>query len=315
MERNKIISPNTTFTFNVEEKGQTRLDTFIAQKFPNYSRTYFKKLIEEERVSLNGAVVTKSGYSIKPGDEVIITFPPAPEIKDIKVIEKDLGVEVLYEHPDFLIISKPAGLMVHKSESQSSAITLVDWLINKFNEISEVGMPERPGIVHRLDMMTSGIMVIPRNNYSLMTFGNMFKERLIQKTYLAVVKGHPDQTGKIDYAIMRHPVHRAKMTHVKKAVKQIGIRNALTYYKVLEYYKDSSLVEVKPVTGRTHQIRVHFTSINHPLIGDDVYGQTSELINRQALHAYSLAFEYEGKSYNFTCEIPEDFKKLIEKSS
>ena len=136
----------------------------------------------------------------------------------------------------------------------------------------------------------------------------MFRNRQIQKTYLALVKGHPDKKGTIDLPISRHPTQKIKMSHLSPAGKA-----AVSNYKVLEYFNDCTLVEVKPITGRTHQIRVHFAAIGHPLVGDDTYGKKSKLINRQALHAYSLEFDYQDKRFSFSQELPEDFKDAVEK--
>ena len=178
-----------------------------------------------------------------------------------------------------------------------------------FKEISKVGESERPGIVHRLDKNTSGIMIIPRKDYVHAIFSEMFKDRKIKKTYLAIVEGHPDPKGTIDLPISRHPTEKIKMSHLNPAGK-----DSTTNYSVLEYFEKCSLVELKPTTGRTHQIRVHMAAIGHPLLGDSTYGKESYMIGRHALHANKLEFEYNKELFSFSCdEQPEDFKNALEK--
>lgn len=311
----KTIAPESVFSFLVlPEDNNIRLDVFAAKQFKNYSRSYFQKIINENGILINGININKSSWIIKENDQLIVTFPKMPEKPDLKVIDKDLGIELLFEHSDFLIVYKPAGVLVHKANSNSAQVSLVDWLLLKFNEISNVGLPERPGIVHRLDLLTSGILIVTRNNFAHMTFSDMFKNRQIKKTYLAIVEGHPETSGSIDYSITRH-ASGTKMATLKNSRNFRNARESLTHYKTLKYFKDSSLVEVSPVTGRTHQIRVHFSAIGHSLIGDVVYGKKSKLIDRQALHAYSLEFEYEGQKYKFEKEMPEDMKLLVENLS
>jgi 23S rRNA pseudouridine1911/1915/1917 synthase len=203
---------------------------------------------------------------------------------------------------------------VHPAKIDSQYITLVDWLVKTFKELSDVGHSDRPGIVHRLDRDTSGIMIVARNNCAHAQISDLFKNRKIQKTYHAVVHGHPEKEGIIDLPITRHPVNRnTMMCTIQKDNKKA--RSALTQYKVLEYFESCSLVEVKPTTGRTHQIRVHFSTIGHPLIGDAVYSKASKKIKRHALHATSLTFTFNGKQHSFNCEAPNDFNLLLKKIS
>lgn len=303
-----LIKPNTTFAVTAEAIIQPeRLDLFLMRQLPAYSRNFFQKLIDAAQVSVNGKIVTKSSSLIKTGDNLTVHFPAVRALEARKELSKDLKVEVLFEHEHFLIVSKPADLIVHPPSNRHDGVTLVDWLITYFHELKDVGSSERPGIVHRLDKDTSGILIIPRTNYALAIFGDIFKDRRINKTYLAVVKGHPPLSGTIDFAIDRHPVERTKMTH-----ESYRGRQALTHFKTLEYFDDAALVEVHPITGRTHQIRVHLAGLGYPIIGDAVYGSKSKLINRQALHAHHIAFTFEDHDYSFSKEIPDDFQKLIE---
>lgn len=309
------MQSNHTFSVPSSEANQ-RIDLFLVKKFPSYSRTYFQKLVFDGHVVANGSVVQKPSFVLKGDEEIIVTIPPLPPLGVPKPFEGDLGVRILFEHPQFFIIYKPAGLMVHAPLPEANAITLVDWLLKKFQELASVGMPDRPGIVHRLDKDTSGLMVIPRNNFAHTVFGDLFKSRYMQKTYLAVVRGQPADEGVISFPIARHPTMKNRMTHVDQAMAEkwrISGRNSTTYYRVLERFDDAALVEVKPVTGRTHQIRVHFAAISHPLIGDAVYGAQSKLISRQALHATALAFAFENEPFSFTEPAPADFQELLEK--
>lgn len=312
----RSISENIAITVDDAQSGQ-RLDVLVAEQLPTYSRSFFKRLISEGYISVNGDQISKSGHSLRLGDKVMVSFPEPVQPADIKELGYDLGVKVVYEHQDFLIITKPAGLVVHAPHEGYEDVTLVDWIKYNYKDIASVGVSGRAGIVHRLDMHTSGLMVIPRNNLSHAVFTQMFKDRTIKKTYLAVVKGHPEKTGVVDYHIVRHPTHRNKMTYVcgheltKSWAKRA--RASQTSYEVKEYFEEFSLVEAKPVTGRTHQIRVHLASIGHVLIGDVVYGRKSDLIDRQALHALKLEFEYDGKQYSFEGPLPDDFRQLIDK--
>ena len=180
-----------------------------------------------------------------------------------------------------------------------------------FAIFNHVGTVDRPGIVHRLDRDTSGLMIIPRTNEAHASMTDMFKDRKIQKTYLAIVMGHPPESGTIDLYVGRHPSMRNKMHHFTALTKQASSRTALTHYEVIQYYDDFSLVKVKPVTGRTHQIRVHFAAIGHPLLADPLYGRKSKLSKRHALHAHQLEFEYKSKSYCFTSQLDSKLQNIL----
>lgn len=297
---------NHVFSVPVDEAGY-RLDQFLVKSLPQYSRTFFQQLIDNGLVAINGTTQTKAGYKVSAGQQITIAMPPPHPIRELAQAEIDaLGIEIVAEHPDFLIIYKPAGVLVHVPHPSSPTVTLVDWIEYYHKDIARVGMLDRPGIVHRLDKDTSGLLIIARTNYAHQQFTRLFKERAIHKTYYALVAGHPPREGSITFAIDRHPVHRHKMTHVSA----YG-RPAHTDYRVVEYFKDATYLQVHPITGRTHQIRVHCAAIGHPIIGDPLYGKQSSLIKRQALHAYQVAFEYDGTSYTFTKEIPADFAHAL----
>lgn len=307
MSSQKPVTPGSTFSFTVEQDN-IRLDVFIADQFPGYSRNSFKTMIENNAVLVNEKVPHKAGVKLQKGDQVIVNFPAAKAVKEYDQKDlKALGIEVVFQHDDFLVINKPAGVMVHPPSEYSEELCVTDWLLGSFKDIHYVGYTDRPGIVHRIDKDTSGLLLIALTNEAHMLLSDLFRKRVIAKTYLALVKGHPEKEGVIDFPIGRHHTMRKRMAHVPSG------RASETRYKVLEYFEEAALVEVKPVTGRTHQIRVHFTHKGHPLIGDFLYGEESKLIKRQALHAHKLAFEYKGKQYCFEQEAPQDFQKLVEK--
>jgi 23S rRNA pseudouridine1911/1915/1917 synthase len=280
-----------------------RLDSFLSMHLATHSRTYFQKLIQEGQVQVNGITTTKPGHHLTNTDTIQVTVPVL-DLGKPKDLDPNLKIRIVFEHEHFLIIEKPAFLSVHAPHPTSQEASLIDWILANYNEIKGVGSADRPGIVHRLDKNTSGLLIIARSNYAHLKFGAMFHDRTIKKSYLALVHGHPDRVGSIDFSINRDPVQKTKMTH------QAGGRTALTHYNVREYFEKHTLLEAHPVTGRTHQIRVHVAAIGYPIVGDATYGTASSEINRQALHAYKLSFIFDNQEYNFTCEPPEDFQKL-----
>ncbi|MGB8467450.1 MAG: RluA family pseudouridine synthase [Candidatus Babeliales bacterium] len=296
-----IVSPDTP---------PMRLDLFLTNQLNPYSRTFIQKLIKEKQVLVNGAPAKSSGV-VEPGAQVTVTIAPEKALYDAEFSPeqmstlKQLGVGIVHIEDDFLVINKPAGLMSHKPSPYCTTLTLIDWLAAYSQELLAVGHPERPGIVHRLDKDTSGLMLIARNNFAHHHLSNLFKSREIKKTYIAVVQGHPEATGTIDAAIGRNPIKRNQMT-----VNGLKARVAQTLYKIVTYYDTYSVVEAYPQTGRTHQIRVHFSSIGHPIIGDPVYGTQSNTIARHALHASALSFTFNGRHYHFTCPLPADMAQL-----
>lgn len=310
-----LIKPNSTFSFTVSrDETKTRLDTFISKQFPLYSRSYFQRLIEDGLVTINDKQLRKTSIALKEHDVISVTFPAEKTIDRSAISAIAHGVEIVHEETHFLVLYKPAGLNVHPPHVASTEASLVDYLLANYEEIKLVGYIDRPGIVHRLDKDTSGLIIIARTNHAHTVFGEKFHNRTIHKTYLAVVQGHPEPEGTIDLAIGRDPHVPVRMRAFEAHLIPDGsttIRSAVSHYKVLEYFEDCALVEIKPVTGRTHQIRVHMAAIGHPIVGDAVYGKKSKLIGRQALHAYELAFEFDGKSHLFQKEMPADMQALI----
>lgn len=308
MEYSNAITPDTTVFKMVEPEFEgKRIDQFLAAAFPGYSRSFFQKSIDAGHIHINGVPASKHSILVKNQDSVQVYFPaPAPLEKPRQAVEH-LSVQVIFEHEHFIIINKPAGLIVHAPLSGFQGISLVDWLVSHFHDIAGVGSSDRPGIVHRLDKDTSGIMVIARTAYGMTQLGHMFKNRSIKKTYTAVVHGHTSSTGSIDFPIDRHRTEPHKMTHMYGSG-----RPSLTHYETKAHYPMASVITAFPVTGRTHQIRVHCSAIGHPIVGDSVYGPSSKLISRQALHASSLSFSFEGQDYHFVAPLAADIETLIE---
>lgn len=307
MAEQPILSPGQSYSFTIEsEYHETRLDMFLAEQFAGYSRSLFKRLIDDKAVTINNKVASKAGAVIKENDVVIVTVPKTKQKKVLSEEEVEkLGVELIHQNKDFVIINKPAGLITHPPHVDSDEASVVDWIVSHFKDIKEVGYKDRPGIVHRLDKETSGLMIVPLTKEAHEIFSAKFKDRTIQKTYLAVVCGHPEKEGVIDFPIGRHKSVRNKMTH------RLDGRASTTRYKIKEYFDDHTVVEAYPETGRTHQIRVHLTTLGHPLVSDKMYGKSSHIIRRQALHALEISFDFKDESYSFAAPLPGDFKNLL----
>ncbi len=269
----------------------------------NYTRTYIQKVIESGYVTVNGRAA-RVALQLKLKDHIEITIPP-PE--PAVVLPEDIPFGLVYEDGDVIVINKPAGLTVHPAPGHSRH-TLVNALIKRFPDLEGFGGSMRPGIVHRLDKDTSGLMVIARSEIARQSLINQFKSRSVKKCYLVLIKGKLEPSkGAIDAPIGRDPSDRKRMAVVSKG------RNARTDYRVLKYLDGYTLVEANIQTGRTHQIRVHFKAIGYPVVGDAVYGMKSNLIKRQFLHAYYLEFKLPSSNLSraFTCELPDDLQKAL----
>lgn len=291
------------YTFIVkEEDAGRRLDQYCFSLFPDYSRSFIQNLIDEELILVSNRL-KKASYKIKIHE--VITCDIAP-LKTISVEGKEVAFEVIFEHPDFLIINKPAGISVHPSTTSGDEMTLVHGLLHRYKEFASLENQERPGIVHRLDKHTSGLLIVARTIQAQIAFSNLFKERKIEKKYHAIVQGHPNKADSIDFPIARDVHDRHKMTHVNP-----NGRSALTHFKVITYFKKETLLEFHIITGRTHQIRVHSAAIGHSVVGDATYGKVSSLIDRQALHAFECRFTYKETEYHFVASYPADFQALV----
>jgi len=284
-----------------------RLDVYLAENLDFLSRSKIKGLIEEGRVLVNDTLV-KPSYKVKRGD-CIKVFIPEPE--KIEIEPKEVPFDILYEDDFIAVINKPAGVVVHPAPGHYED-TLVHGLLFKLKNLSAIGGKIRPGIVHRLDKDTSGIMLIAKTDHSHKKLMEAFKERMIQKTYLAILYKHlsPLQ-GKIETYIGRHPSNRKKMAVLKEG------KLAITLYEVKEYVYKASLIIAKPVTGRTHQLRVHFSYLGHPILGDPIYGGLKPDVPkppRLMLHAYKIKFTHPETSeeMEFVSSPPKDFLDYLE---
>ncbi|MFV9567755.1 RluA family pseudouridine synthase [Thermoanaerobacter mathranii] len=287
-----------------EDEGK-RIDVFLAAEL-DYTRSYIKKLIVDGLVFVNGKTV-KPSYKVKENDKVVVNIP---EAEKIDVLPENIPLDILYEDDDIIVINKPQGMVVHPAPGNYSG-TLVNALLYHCKNLSGINGILRPGIVHRLDKDTSGVMVVAKNDKAHISLSNQIKERSVLKKYVAIVEGViKHEEGKIEAPIGRHPVDRKKM-----AVIEDG-RYALTLYKVLERFKENTLVEAVIKTGRTHQIRVHMAFIGHPVVGDPVYGFKKQKfkLEGQALHSSILGFIHptKGVYMEFEAPLPEYFVRLIE---
>ena len=289
-----------------EETGE-RIDSFLSGK-TDFTRTRIQQLIKDKNITVNGKA-TKSSYKIEENDEIVIEVPEA-ETTEIK--PENIKIDIVYEDSDIAVINKQAGLVVHPAHGHYSG-TLVNAILYHIKDLSGINGEIRPGIVHRLDKDTSGLIVIAKNDKVHTTLTEMFQEKKIRKTYLAILKGKLNKSeGKIVTQIGRDKNDRKKMTVIDDVTKG---KNAITNYKVVSQNNLFTLVKVNIETGRTHQIRVHMRHLGYPILGDSVYGRKDNE-KRQMLHAYKLEFLHPvtGHQMEFTGEIPEDFQKALKKS-
>lgn len=298
MEEIKLIS---------QENG-VRIDAWLSKSLEKYSRSYIQKLINDGRVFVNGSAI-KANYKVKLEDEITVKIPE-PEVLDI--VPENIDVPVLYEDEHVLVINKPKGMVVHPAAGNYSG-TLVNALMDYCGDnLSSINGVIRPGIVHRIDKDTSGVLVVAKSNEAHEKLSSMLKDHDINRVYIALVHGTiREESGKIDAPIGRHPVDRKKM-----AVNTKNGRRAVTHFKVLERFKDTTLVEARLETGRTHQIRVHMSYIGFPILGDTVYGRRKDKydLGGQALHAKLLGFVHPitNEYMEFEAQLPEYFVKLME---
>ena len=307
-----------TRSFVVTEKlSGTRLDRFLETLLEGLSRSRIKALIEEGRVKIQGEKAKKGGQRVRTGDVVEVTIPPP---KTLELVPVEMQLDILYEDEHLLVLDKPAGLVVHPAPGHQND-TLVNALLAHCKDLKGIGGAERPGIVHRLDKDTSGLLVVAKDETTHRGLVEQFKKREVEKVYLALIYGTPHPSkGTIRAPIGRHPIHRKKMAVVEKG------REALTCYRVLSPRRGISLVEVKIKTGRTHQIRVHMHHIGHPVVGDPVYKaksyrhlspplkETIKTLGRQALHHHRMRFTHPvtGEKMTFVSPLPEDMLKVLE---
>lgn len=295
-----------TLVVQPEEAG-LRVDKLAASKVAGLSRARLQKLIEEGQVRLNGKPC-KANTKAAAGAVLEILIP---ESREAEVLPEDIPLDILYEDEDLLVINKPQGLVVHPAPGNYTG-TLVNALLYHCKDLSGIGGQRRPGIVHRLDKDTSGLLVVAKNDAAHQKLAAQLKERTMQRTYLALVHGNiKEDRGRIEAPIGRHPVDRKKM-----AVVERNAREAVTEYTVLERFRDYTLVSARLHTGRTHQIRVHLAYIKHPVLGDPVYGPKHNPfgLKAQMLHAHRLSFVHPrtGETMAFETPPPEPFQKVLQ---
>ena len=291
------------YTITPDEAG-LRLDVFLSGRFEEMSRSKLQTLIEDGRVTVNGAT-RKASYRLKAGDTVSFNYEEEPPVT---VEAQDIPLTTQYADDDIIVVEKPAGMITHPAGYIVSD-TLVNALLH-LGPLAPTGAPLRPGIVHRLDKGTSGVMVAARTDFAYLDLVRQFAARTVAKTYIAVVRGLlPLDEGEISA-----PIGRAAGDKTRFAVSPIAAKEAYTTYRVIRRFDDATLLLVRIHTGRTHQIRVHFEYLGYPLLGDITYGGDREMIERPALHALSLAFDHPRtrKRMRFIARLPRDIVELIE---
>ena len=298
-----------SYLFIIQEEQQMRLDKYLAEQFPEQTRSYLQKLIKEGQVLVNGKTV-KAGFQLSKGDEVSVNIP---EPKELDVEPQKMDLDIVYEDEDVILINKPKGMVVHPAPGHTTDTLVNGLLYHCKDNLSGINGVARPGIVHRIDRDTTGILIVCKNDLSHNSIAAQLKEHSINRRYRALVHGNlKTDEGTVEGHIGRHPVDRKKM-----AINERNGKPAVTHYKVLERYGNYTFIECVLETGRTHQIRVHMSSIGHPLVGDEVYGPAKcpFKLQGQCLHAMVLGFVHpRTEEYmEFSAELPEYFESLLKK--
>ncbi len=319
-----------TVTYTVPgEAAKQRLDAWLTAQLTGVSRERVQMLIEQEKIRLDGKS-PRASHRLRGGETVEVLGDPAPP--PLKAFAEDIPLRVVYEDGDLSVVDKPAGMTVHAGAGAAESGTLVNALLHRYRALSSVGGEQRPGIVHRLDKQTSGLIVIARNDAAHARLAQMFAQREMRKTYIALVHGHLKQDrGTIDAPIARDLLRRTRMT----TRRELGARSAVSHYTVLRRIQSRfgafTLVSVRIETGRTHQIRVHLASIGHPVVGDTVYGAPARLmvipsrkatdpepesltLRRNFLHAAELEFAHPrtAKTIHLRSELPAELEGLLQ---
>ncbi len=301
-----------TMTIHIPQSSAgSRIDVVLREVLKEYSRSKISQLIRDRFVLIDGMHV-KPSYVLRGGEVATVILP---EKEDLEGMEpQPIDLDIIYEDDDIIVLNKPAGLVVHPGAGVKSH-TLVNGLVYYYKEISNVGNEKRPGIVHRLDKDTSGVMVVARNSYSYNFLVSEFQKRRVHKEYIALVdRAIKGESGMFSSSIGRHITNRVKISSKTRAGKE-----AVTIWHVMKRFKYHTLVRAEPKTGRTHQIRVHFSEAGHPVSGDRLYGSKSSFnvdghkLNRHLLHAHRLSFKHplKEKEMSFEASLPDDFKKIL----
>lgn len=296
-----------TINFSINETSVgVRVDVFLSENIEDVSRSQVKKLIEDENITCNNKLI-KSNYKLRLNDQIKVVIP---EPVELEVTPENIPIDIIYEDEDIVVVNKPKGMVVHPAAGNYTG-TLVNALLYACDNLSSINGVIRPGIVHRIDKDTSGILVVAKNDNAHRSLSKQIKEHSMKRCYWALTESVIKQDeGMVDAPIGRHPVERKKM-----AITEKHSRHAITHFKVLERFSRNTLIEARLETGRTHQIRVHMAHIGYPLVGDPVYGYKKQKFNLQgqALHAKTLGFIHPrtGEYMEFSTEIPEDFQKVL----
>ena len=302
-------------TLTPEEAGM-RLDQFMAKDKPDLTRAFIQKLIKGGSVFVNHKKTTKSAYILKAGDELMVMIP---SIKEIGIQAEDIPLDIVYEDKDIVVVNKAAGMVTHPTDHGAHVSgTLVNALMHHCKDLSGIGGEKRPGIVHRLDKETSGLIISAKNDKAHHFVSKQIQDRLVKKIYIALLNGHlTPKEGTVEAPVLKTSGYKDVKVSSSRYAKY-----ALTHYKVTKYIGDYSLVEVQIVTGRTHQIRVHFEAIGYPVCGDEMYGDkklNAKLaalgLKRQFLHAAELTFKRpsDNKELHLKAELPKDLKEVLKK--
>ncbi len=290
-----------------------RLDVFLSETEEELTRSHIQKLLQDGMISVNGVAVAKN-YKIRKNDVITLRYP---EPEPCEAQPENIPIDIVYEDEDIIVVNKPKGMVVHPAAGNYTG-TLVSALLYHCGErLSGIGGVIRPGIVHRIDKDTSGLLVVAKNDNAHLSLSEQIKEHKVSRIYHAIALGKIEDDRTVDLPIGRHPVDRKKM-----AVTEKNSKNAVTHVKVLERFANATYVRCELETGRTHQIRVHLSHINHPLLGDLVYGSPKLPLNQkfakytegQCLHAKELTLTHPrtGESMRFTCDIPDYFTEILE---
>lgn len=296
-------------TFHYDELNPDRLDKYLVSCLPEFSRARVQGLILDGFVKVNGVPAKKAGQMLEDGFDIEIRIPPPVPSG---LIAEEIPLDIVFENDDLIVVNKPAGMVVHPSAGHYSG-TLVNAVLGYDPDLEGIGGEERPGLVHRLDKETSGLIILAKNERAHNWQQDQFRLRKVEKTYLALVDGKPPTpAGRVEAPIGRDPSHRKKM-----AIVQPGKgRDAVSEYKTLETFKNHTLLEFHPHTGRTHQIRLHCLFLGCPIVGDAVYGKKkiTVTIDRHFLHAFRLKIILPNEEHprTFEAELPEELKAVLE---
>ena len=296
-----------SFEVQFEQEGE-RLDKFLSTIYPDFSRAFFQKLIKNQKVWVNDQN-QKASFLVHTDDLVKIEIPDAVETT---IVPEDIPLDILYEDQDLLIVNKPKGMVVHPSAGHYTGTLVNAIMYHCKDSLSGINGKIRPGIVHRIDMDTTGSLIVCKNDEAHVDIAQQIKEHSVNRIYVGIVCGNvKDDEGTIEGPIGRHPIERKKM-----AINEKNGKPAITHYKVLERFGNYTYMQFKLETGRTHQIRVHMASIGHPLLGDALYSSnrsTFKNLQGQTLHAQTIGFIHPktGEYMEFSAPLPEYFKKLL----